>query len=205
MSSHGPLGHEHCVGLLEVSPRGTLVQVGGNRLLGIALRSDYKEGAWDDEPAALDHARRLAAAWNFVDGIPTEELEKAGDVAAYVSSKTMLTGLTTGQGNATLGLEGGACRILAAAFAEQFVTSGALNYLEVSFDHEATGPLLVTLQRVQGKTPNTLRREAEKQRDELIETLEAVLKHFTRTPSTLADTTVRGDAHAVIKRIREAS
>ena len=40
-----------------------------------------------------------------------------------------------------------------------------LNYIEMRFHNEATGPLLLTLQRVNGKTPHQLRTEAEKERD----------------------------------------
>ncbi len=150
-------------------------------------------------------ARRLAAAWNFCNGIPTEDLERHGDVAGFVSSKTMLTGIAPGNGSVDIGFEGGACAILASSFAEQFVNAGATNYLELRFSHDATGPLLVTVQRAQGLTPAQLRAKAEQQRDEALATLEAVLKHFTRVPSTLADTTARSDAHAVIQRIRGES
>lgn len=59
------------------------------------------------------------------------------------------------------------------ALADQFVESGAPNYIEMQFHSEATGPLLFTLQRVNGKTPHQLRAEAEKERAGLAEKLAA--------------------------------
>jgi len=56
-------------------------------------------------------------------------------------------------GSLDLELEGGACRLLAEAFSEQFIDSGATNYLEVSFYSEKTGPLIVTMQRAGAITP----------------------------------------------------
>lgn len=121
--------------------------------------------------ADAEMLRRLAAAWNFCDGIPTEKLEGT-DVAGFVSAKTMLTGITTGNGGATVGFEGGACGLLAASFAEQFKDAGAENYLELGFSHPSTGPLQVTIQRTHGKTPAQLKREAEQRLEAVLADLE---------------------------------
>lgn len=52
------------------------------------------------------------------------------------------------------------------ALAGQFSESGAENYLEMHFHSDVTGPLVATLQRVNGKTPHQLREAAEKERDQ---------------------------------------
>ncbi|HEN3551558.1 TPA: hypothetical protein U5E08_003928 [Yersinia enterocolitica] len=46
-----------------------------------------------------------------------------------------------------------AIQIMAESFADQFKSSGAVNYLELLFDHSEVGPLTVTMQRVDGLTP----------------------------------------------------
>lgn len=86
-------------------------------------------------------------------------------LAEKVVTSTMLTGLVPDDGGMTLGFEGGACGMLAQLFGDQFYESKAINYLELRFDsakHPELGPLVVTLQRVEGKTPHQLREQAEK-------------------------------------------
>lgn len=88
-----------------------------------------------------------------------------------VVSETMLRDLSLGNGSINASFEGGAVHLFVDAFAtqllEQFLESGATNYLEMSFRSNVTGPLVVTLQRVNGKTAHQLRAEAEKERDAL--------------------------------------
>jgi hypothetical protein len=48
---------------------------------------------------------------------------------------------------------GFAIQMMAEAFAEQFKAAGAVNYLELLFQHDELGPLTVTMQRVEGLTP----------------------------------------------------
>ena len=88
-------------------------------------------------------------------------------VAQGLDGQTLLTDLALRDGGLYAGIEGGAAGLLAAGFAEQFVEAGGVNYVEVSFTHPKTGPLVVTLQRTQGKTPHQLRVEAESERDQL--------------------------------------
>ena len=92
-----------------------------------------------------------------------DELRKA--LAQKVTSETMLRDLSVGNGSINASFEGGAVHLLVDSLATQFVESGAHNYIEMQFHSEATGPLLLTLQRVNGKTPHQLRAEAEKERD----------------------------------------
>lgn len=103
-----------------------------------------------------------------------ENLRKA--LAEKVVSQTMLRELSAGNGSINAAFEGGAAHLLADAFADQFLESEATNYLEVHLHSAATGPLVVTLQRVNGKTPHQLRAEAEKERDALRAKIEAMEK-----------------------------
>lgn len=72
-----------------------------------------------------------------------------------------------------LGLEGGAAQVLAEALAAQFKEAGAENYLELVFsaDQTSVGPLVVTVQRGEGKTPGQLRQETEQKLDRQRDTL----------------------------------
>lgn len=169
---------QHTPGRLEVAvqifdndgaPESVIQGMGGAASVAVAL--DF--GA--NNPGMREaNARRLAACWNFCDGIPTEKLEGT-DLAGYVSAQTMLTGMQFGNGSATIELEGGACGLLAASFADQFKRSGAVNFLELQMGHPDLGEFVVSMQRLQGKTPAQLKAEAERQRDELLEVLQAIV------------------------------
>ena len=98
--------------------------------------------------------------------LEVENARLRGLLAEKVVTSTMLTGLVPDDGGMTLGFEGGACGMLAQVFGDQFYRSQAVNYLELRFDsakHPELGPLVVTLQRVEGKTPHQLREVAEAQ------------------------------------------
>lgn len=70
-----------------------------------------------------------------------------------VMAETLLTELNAKNNTINMAFEGGACQLLANAFAEQFNNSGAENYLEVGFTAPDGSPLLVTIQKLYGKTP----------------------------------------------------
>jgi hypothetical protein len=128
---------------------------------------------------------RIEACLKFCAGIQTEKL--AGkSLAEYVAEEAYLSGITVNEGGADIGLSGMACQMLASAFAGQFVGSGAVNYLEVNMVHQEIGPFTVTIQRQQGKTPATLQREAEAQRDALLAAIQDVV-----SGSTIPETSVR--------------
>jgi len=81
-------------------------------------------------------------------------------------SETIIKSLNLNGSGLSMQLEGGAAQVMAEAFAEQFIESGAENYLEVSFGHTKLMPgenLVVTIQRVDGKTPHAFRQIAENQ------------------------------------------
>jgi hypothetical protein len=88
-------------------------------------------------------------------------LERENDLlrqhaAKQITDATLMTGLVVGNGDATLGLEGGACGLLVEQFAQQFKDGGGINYLELKFESQSVLPgkaFVVTLQRVRGETP----------------------------------------------------
>jgi hypothetical protein len=87
------------------------------------------------------------------------ELRKA--VAAKVVDSMLLTSLTMSGNALNIGLEGGAARLLAESFAQQFREQGGANYLEMQFTAQDGLALLVTLQNREGKTPSQFRAEAD--------------------------------------------
>jgi hypothetical protein len=100
------------------------------------------------------------------------------EMARDVMSKTMLTDVTIQNGSMGIQVEGGAAGLLANSFAEQFIDSGAENYLEVSFHHKKVGGLTVTLQRNSGKTPHMLRAKAECERDAAVGALDGLMQYI---------------------------
>ncbi|WP_430229642.1 hypothetical protein [Paraburkholderia tropica] len=146
-------------------------------------------------------AQRGEVSWSFG---PSQTLELiaevrrlSGIVEKYIDPKEVrLTGMHPIGGALHIGLEGGACKIFAESFAEQFRESGATNYVEMTLESNDAeiGELLVTLQRVQGKTPAQLRREAEAERNALrddAERLRAELHDFTTQCGELNEEVVR--------------
>lgn len=119
------------------------------------------------EPRSYEVSSMLRQQAERIAELEAENGKLRDGLAKGLSEKTMLTELAMRNGGLYAGIEGGAAAVLASAFAEQFTSSGGVNYVEVSFMHPATGPICVTLQRVQGKTPHQLRREAEAERDQL--------------------------------------
>ncbi len=101
----------------------------------------------EDFNVAKANARRIVACVNAFAGIDINDFEGM-TVAEYVTSKTMLTGMGPEDGGGFgIQFEGGACGLLAHAFAEQFKGSKAVNYLELNFHHQELGGMSVTMQR----------------------------------------------------------
>jgi hypothetical protein len=152
------------------------------------LRADLDSGAY-----AKDRARDLGP---MLDAPPTAQaapvaairdqaLEDAAEerdalikendllrqhAAKQISDGTMLTGIVIRNGAAEIGLEGGACGLLADSFAKQFLDGGAMNYLELKFESQTVMPgvaFVVTLQRVDGETPAQQLKAAQAERDAL--------------------------------------
>lgn len=77
-------------------------------------------------------------------------------------SDPLLTGLHMGNGTLEIGMQGPGPQILAGMFMGMFEKyPDAKNYIEVSFG-SPIGPIVVTVMKPGGKTPDQLRREAEK-------------------------------------------
>lgn len=126
----------------------------------------YADHASGINPAEM--AKRIAVCLAACDGIPTEQLE-GKSIPEFVAEQAFLTGMAPHpEGGAELGIRGLACQMLAASFAGQFKGSKAANFLEFGMSHPEVGPFTVTMQRVYGKTPATLRNEALAQRDQAI-------------------------------------
>ena len=121
-------------------------------------------------------ASREAALMAKLEVVGKENAKLREGFAQKVTSETILRDLNVGNGSINASFEGGAIRLFVDAFANQFVESGAANYLEMQFHSEATGPLVATLQRVNGKTSHQLRAEAEQERDALRAKVEAMEK-----------------------------
>jgi hypothetical protein len=77
-----------------------------------------------------------------------------------------------------------------AEFMAQMLTAGGArpnpaNYTETLLEHPELGPLVLTLQRQSGETPHELRREAEAERDALIEALhDAIVRPMGVVPAS---------------------
>lgn len=102
---------------------------------------------------AINELRRLHAA------LAAAEAENdllRQHAAKQINDSTLLTGINIGNGSMDIGMQGGAARVLAESFFDQFIESGAENFLEVRFDSQEKLPgksMVVTLQLVDGLTP----------------------------------------------------
>jgi hypothetical protein len=68
-------------------------------------------------------------------------------------------------------MEGFACRVFSEMVSLYFSKAGGINYVEMTAEGKETGPILVTFQRTEGKTPHQLKKEAEAERDSLKATI----------------------------------
>lgn len=159
-----------------------------------------------DQMSLDETERRITACVNAFEGIPTDRIEgkNLGEILAGV---VRLHGAgPRADGGFGFEFSGGICQLMAEAYAEQFRQSGAINYLELLFNHSDIGPLTITMQRVEGLTPAQKFTQAEAQRDELLAELEDCLYRIDCTISkgeaTLLDTETAKKARAAIARIK---
>lgn len=95
-----------------------------------------------------------ATILELLDRIDVAEKENAKlriALAEKVTSEATLRDLNFGNGFIKATFDGGAVQLMVDALADQFVGSGAPNYIEMQFHSNATGPLLFTLQRVDAR------------------------------------------------------
>lgn len=98
------------------------------------------------------------------DRLEAENEQLRAMLSEKVISSTMLREFTMASGGLTIGLEGGACALMAQTFGKQLYESEAENYIEVTFDspdYPSLGQITVTVRRETGKTPHQLRLAAE--------------------------------------------
>ncbi len=139
---------------------------------------------WEPENTIVGYNMRPCADGSFVladayDALLEENKKLRQMTSEKVVNSTMLREFVAHNGGLTIGLEGGACALMAQAFGQQLYESDALNYIEASFDspdYPDLGQITVTLKRETGKTPHQLRKEAEAERDALIAERDAYKK-----------------------------
>lgn len=134
--------------------------IGGGMMQEIALCLNVEHGDMNE------NARRIVACVNLMEGYDTADIE-GKTLHKFVSDQAFINGMSVRNG-LHVELNGLACQFLAASFAGQFKGSGAVNYLEVAMSHPEVGEFVVTMQRMDGKTPVQFRKEAEAQRDKLL-------------------------------------
>lgn len=120
------------------------------------------------------NVQRVVACVNAFDGIETERLAGKG-LGEFLAGEVRLNKADP-QPDGSFGFtfSGFAVQIMAESFADQFRESGAVNYLELLFEHEEIGLLTVTMQRTQGLTPAQKLARAESERDELARQVSAL-------------------------------
>jgi hypothetical protein len=90
------------------------------------------------------------------------QLREENERLAKTITDPLLTGINIGNGSIDVGMEGAGPQLLAGMFLGMFEKyPDAKNYIECSFG-SPMGPILVTVVKPGGKTPDQLRREAEK-------------------------------------------
>lgn len=90
------------------------------------------------------------------------QLREENERLAKVITDPLLTGIHMGNGTLNVGLEGPGPQLVAGMFLGMLEKyPDAKNYIEATFGSRM-GPILVTVMRPGGKTPDQLRREAER-------------------------------------------
>lgn len=155
-----------------MSARYEITDTNGLRIDGIPWRERgllVQYGAIRQQSADLDKLRAELAA------VVGERDRLRDAMADKIAHESYITGLTAGPGGLVMGMEGDGPRLLSAAFVAMYRDCGAVNYLEMTIQDPANGErFAVTVQRVEGKTPNQLRRDAEAERDHLRARLAAI-------------------------------
>jgi len=123
----------------------------------------HESGSWiEEDPTGF-----------YVAGDDYDKLAEENDklrqlLAQKVMDDTLLSDINRTDNGLILGMEGGACQILADAFGQQLLESGAENYIEVLFEssrHPELGQIVVTVKKETGETPHQLRAKVELERD----------------------------------------
>lgn len=118
------------------------------RLLGIKPHLEGLYAVFDDANGCTEAISHEAALqYQTIYGGTIKRLDEA-----------RLNNINFGRnGELSIQLEGGACGLFAQTFADQFIGSNAINYVEATFTCPEIGDLSVTMQKLSGKTPHQLR------------------------------------------------
>lgn len=136
--------------------------------VSITETADKASQAIGELLAALEEKdARAAACVAAFEGIETERI--AGkNLGEFLAGEVRLNKAEPKpDGSFGFTFSGFAVQIMAEAFADQFKSSGAVNYLELLFEHKEIGPLTVTMQRVEGLTPSQKLAAAEQREEHL--------------------------------------
>jgi hypothetical protein len=131
---------------------------------------EHELKALDDIEAALEVEMNADPRDSSSPDLKAENEQLREMLAQKVVDSTMLCSFTARDGGVSIGLEGGACALMAQAFAAQLYESDVVNYIEAKFesaDYPGLGEIVVTLKRESGKSPHQLRIEAETASEEL--------------------------------------
>ena len=181
---------EKNVALLErlIDARGSSLNAVANECDALRLRIEAAESE------CLEQARlngmgseREAALMAKLEAAEKENAKLRIALAEKVTSEATLRDLNVGNGFINATFEEGSVQPMLDALADQFVESGSSNYIEMQLHSKAAISLLLTLQRVDGKTPHQLREEAEKERDVLRADLAAAEKENIKLREALAE------------------
>lgn len=113
------------------------------------------------------NVQRIIACVNAFDGIDTDRI--AGkNLGAFLAGEVRLNKAEPKpDGSFGFTFSGFAVQLMAESFVDQFKSSGAVNYLELVFEHVDVGQMTVTMQRVEGLTPAQKLAQAEARIEEL--------------------------------------
>lgn len=184
----------------------------GRIMGGLSIFLNPKNDIVDFTDSCIELSPRLKEAIKAkeeLDKLKAENDRLRGLLAEKVVNSTMLTGLEINRGGVDIGFEGGAARMLAEMFIEQFNASGAINSLEVTFQDKELGQIVVTTQRMGGLTPSQQREKAIAERDTLLIPLVKIVTEtmdYPPVPPTSADSWLPRDmvaeAQAAITAVR---
>lgn len=141
---------------------------------GAADSADFELGTWTFDMKGSENWQVTAGEFAIMpkdhyranEALEAENAKLRDALADKVSAETLLTELNMQGSGINMRFEGGAAGILAQSFVSMFGKHAANNYIELSFDSKL-GPIMVTVQRRDKKTPHMLRMEAEAELERL--------------------------------------
>lgn len=145
------------------------------------------------------NVQRIVACVNAYEGIDTDRI--AGkSLGEFLAGELYLNKAEPKpDGGFGFTFSGLAVQLMADSFADQFKKSGAVNYLELLFEHADVGQMTVTMQRVEGLTPAQKLAKSDAERDELLAALESLVLFTNPKPSNAV---ALNNAHQVIARVK---